>query len=250
MEAPAVDLSSDRLETVLEDGEFVLCRSGDAADTTSPSRSVLVVMPRSEHPRPQTVRMLEHEHSLRDELDPAWAVRSLALTTHEGRAALVLEDPGGEPLVRRAGTPMDVGEVLRVGAGLAAALRQLHGRGLIHKDIKPANVMIDWNTGQVWLRGFGIASRLAARAPSAGAAGVHRRHARLHGAGANRLDESVDRRPQRSLRARRRALRIVDRQSAVHRVGCRWDGCTATSRSDRCRRPSGGRVCRRWSRRS
>ena len=55
---------------------------------------------------------------------------------------------------------MDVGEVLRVGAGVAAALRQLHGRGLIHKDIKPANVMTDWSTGQVWLRGFGIASRL------------------------------------------------------------------------------------------
>ncbi|HEV2986181.1 MAG TPA: AAA family ATPase, partial [Vicinamibacterales bacterium] len=48
--------------------------------------------------------------------------------------------------------------VLRVGAGLAAALRQLHGRGLIHKDLKPANVMIDGATGRVWLRGFGISS--------------------------------------------------------------------------------------------
>jgi serine/threonine protein kinase len=43
---------------------------------------------------------------------------------------------------------------------VAAALRQLHGCGLIHKDIKPANVMTDWGTGRVWLRGFGIASRL------------------------------------------------------------------------------------------
>jgi len=156
----AVDLSPDRLHTILEDGEFVLCRTRDSADATSPSRSVLVVMPRSEHPRLQIVQMLEHEHALRDELNPAWAVRSLALTMHRGRAALVLEDPGGEPLVRRAGAPMDAGEVLRVGAGLAAALRQLHGRGLIHKDIKPANVLTDWSTGRVWLRGFGIASRL------------------------------------------------------------------------------------------
>ena len=67
MEASAVDLSVDRLETILEDGEFVLYRS--AANTT-PARSVLVMMPRSEHPRPQVVRMLEHEHTLRDELDP------------------------------------------------------------------------------------------------------------------------------------------------------------------------------------
>jgi PAS domain S-box-containing protein len=160
VEASAVDLSPDRLHTILEDGEFVLCRSRDAADTPSPPRSLLVVIPRSEHPRPQIVRMLEHEHSLRDELHPAWAVRSLALTTRDGRAALVLEDPGGELLVQGTGTPMEIAEVLRVGAGLAAALRQLHGRGLIHKDIKPANVMTDRRTGQVWLRGLGIASRV------------------------------------------------------------------------------------------
>src|SRR6266850_5078579 len=159
MEGSAVILLPDRLETLLEDGEFVLCRSGVPSDTTSPSRSVLVVMPRSQHPRPQALQMLEHEHTLRDELNPAWAVRPLALTTHGRRAALILEDPGGELLGQRVGTPMDVADVLRVGAGAAAALRQLHGRGLIHKDIKPANVLTDWATGRVWLRGFGIASR-------------------------------------------------------------------------------------------
>src|SRR6185503_16408916 len=158
-EASALDLSPDHLETILADGEFVLYRSRDRAGTSF-SRSVLVVSPRSKHPSPHSAQMLEHEHSLRDELDPAWAARSLALTTHGGRAALVLEDPGGEPLVRRTGTPMDIGELLRIGIGLAAALRQLHGRGLIHKDVKPANVMFDWSTGRVWLRGFGIASRL------------------------------------------------------------------------------------------
>jgi hypothetical protein len=56
MEASAVDLSSNRLETLLEDGEFVLYRRDDPTKTTSP-RSVLVVMPRSDHPRPQAVRM-------------------------------------------------------------------------------------------------------------------------------------------------------------------------------------------------
>ena len=34
------------------------------------------------------------------------------------------------------------------------------GRGLIHKDLKPANVMIELSSGQVWLMGFGIGSRL------------------------------------------------------------------------------------------
>jgi PAS domain S-box-containing protein len=165
MEASPVNLSPERFQTIVEDGEFVLCRQHDSTDALSPSRSLLVVIPRFERPRPQVVRMLEHEHSLRHELDPAWAIRPLALTTLDGRAVLVLEDPGGELLVRRVGTPMDVGEALRVAAGLATALRQLHGRGLIHKDIKPANVMTDQGTGQVWLRGFGIASRVPRERP-------------------------------------------------------------------------------------
>src|SRR5258705_12851340 len=91
IETSAVNLLSHRLETLLEDGEFVLCRSGQPIDTTVPAYSALVVMPRSEHPRSHVVRMLEHEHALRAELDSAWAVRSLALATLEGRPALILE---------------------------------------------------------------------------------------------------------------------------------------------------------------
>src|SRR6202165_3311519 len=72
---------------------------------------------------------------------------------------LLLEDPGGEPLDRLLGQPMEMGRFLQVATGLSAALRQLHERGLIHKDIKPANVLVDFATGQVWLTGFGIASR-------------------------------------------------------------------------------------------
>ena len=127
METSVANLSAERLQTILEDGEFVLYRHRDPTDTPSPSRSLLVVIPRSEHPRPQAVRMLEHEHALRGDLHPAWALRPVALTTLQGRPALVLEDPGGEPILQRAGRPMDVADVLRVGAGVAAALRQLHG---------------------------------------------------------------------------------------------------------------------------
>src|SRR6202043_3530965 len=43
---------------------------------------------------------------------------------------------------------------------LSAALGRLHQRGLVHKDIKPTNIIVNSATGQVWLTGFGIASRL------------------------------------------------------------------------------------------
>ena len=44
--------------------------------------------------------------------------------------------------------------------GLASALGGLHKVGLIHKDIKPANVLFDSIAGEVRLMGFGVASRL------------------------------------------------------------------------------------------
>lgn len=42
----------------------------------------------------------------------------------------------------------------------AVALGKLHERGLVHKDIKPVNLLVNYDTGSVKLTGFGIASRL------------------------------------------------------------------------------------------
>src|SRR6266849_3800530 len=162
-----MDLSDYTLDTLHRHGEFVLCRGRTRTATSPHPPCVLLLMLRSEHPRPESVRMLEHEHSLRAELDPAWAVPPVELTPHEGRTVLVLEDPGGRPLDQLVGTPMEMGQFLRVAIGLSAAVRQLHGRGIIHKDIKPANVMIEPSTGQVWLMGFEIASRLPRERQSA-----------------------------------------------------------------------------------
>src|SRR3984957_422640 len=105
-------------------------------------------------------RRLEHEYALKGELDVASAARPVALPRYNDRLALVLEDPGGERLDQLLGRPLEVSEFLPIAIPLASALRRLHERGLIHKDVKPANVLVDIESGGVWLTGFGIASRL------------------------------------------------------------------------------------------
>ena len=82
------------------------------------------------------------------------------LVREPGQTMLVVDYAGGEPLDRLIRQPMEIGQFLRLAVALSGALGQLHGRGLIHKDIKPANVLVDSATGQVRLTGFGIASRL------------------------------------------------------------------------------------------
>jgi PAS domain S-box-containing protein len=106
------------------------------------------------------VERLEHEYALKAELDADWAARPIALTRRNERMTLVLEDPGGVPLDRLLGRPLEVSHFLRIAIPLTRALRQVHERGLIHKDIKPANILADEANGRVWLTGFGIASRL------------------------------------------------------------------------------------------
>ncbi len=144
------------LGTLWEGGDFILSRSAPADE----GPTVLVLAPVSERPAPRIVARLEHEYSLRDELDSNWAVRPLALIRREGRPILILEDPSGEPLNRLLGQPMEVSRFLGLAIGLASALGKLHQRGLIHKNIKPANVLANIQGGTVWLTGFGIASRL------------------------------------------------------------------------------------------
>src|SRR5712672_3001786 len=148
-----------RLTVLLEDGERVLCR-GWRDDGDGDGTAVLAVLSASEHPAPAFVDQLAHEYGRKDELDARSAARPLALVREHGRTMLLLEDPGGGSLAPLLGRPMEMGRFLRLAAGLSAALRQVHERGLIHKDIKPANVLVNSATGEVWLTGFGIASRL------------------------------------------------------------------------------------------
>ena len=149
------ELSTYPLETLWDDGEFVLSRRV-ADPETSP---LLVLAPASAQPASASVARLEHAYALRVDLDSAWAARPVALEYQEGRPTLLIEDPGGKVLAQIVGKPWDLTAFLRVAIGLAVSLGGLHTSGLIHKDVKPGNILVNL-AGGVWLTGFGIASRV------------------------------------------------------------------------------------------
>ena len=144
------------LEWMWEDNERVFVKG--RRDDVDGHRSVLVVFLSSPHPAADGVGRLAHEFDLRNELDGAWSARPLELG--QERTFLVLEAPDGEPLDPLIGVPMETGIFLRLAIALSAALGQMHERGLVHKDIKPSNVLVNAAVGKAWLTGFGIASRL------------------------------------------------------------------------------------------
>jgi len=125
-----------------------------------------ILLVTAENASASSLNRLEHEYTLRADLDASWAARPIELSRHRNRLALVLEDPGGAVLDRLLGRPLGVTEFLHIAIPLAGALQQVHARGLIHRDIKPANILVDVSGGAVWLTGFGIASRVPRQRPN------------------------------------------------------------------------------------
>ena len=155
---------SDGSSQVLwEDGERVFSRGWRLDDDGNPL-AVLLVAPAADHPSRSILDRLTHEYELKDELDGAWAARPLALMRDAGRTVLVLDGLDGEPLDRLLGEPMEVGRFLRLAIAVTSALGKLHQRGLIHKDIKPANILLNEATGEGVLQPAVLAAVICARA--------------------------------------------------------------------------------------
>ena len=79
-------------------------------------------------------------------------------TTAAGRPYIVMpcHDKGSlDALIRRHG-PMDWCETLRIGVKLAGALEAAHRAGILHRDVKPGNVLLT-EYGEPQLTDFGIA---------------------------------------------------------------------------------------------
>jgi len=137
----------------LREGNFRLCRgSGNGL------ASILLVV--AEDASLKSFGRLEHEHALKAELDPSFAARPVGLSRYNDHLTLVLDDPGGKPLEQLLERPLEIAPFLHIAIPFVAAIGRMHARGLVHQDLKPANVLVDMASRRVWLTGFGLASRL------------------------------------------------------------------------------------------
>lgn len=143
------ELPSHELETLLQDDGLILSRSS--------AERVLIMTPASA--AADVATRLEQFYSLREDLDGAWAVRPIALRHSRNLPVLIATDPGGEPLAKLLGAPLELPVFLNVAIGIASALAGFHGRGLIHRDVKPASILVQPATGAAWLCGLGRTSR-------------------------------------------------------------------------------------------
>ncbi len=191
-----IDLTKCVVEHLREDDTFILYRVYPAGG----ARTLLALVPRQ--PTIHSLEKLENEYALAADLDPECAVLPIELVPHKENMMLVLDDPGGETLASLIENPQELHTRIRLAIGLAGTVGNLHGHGLLHRDIKPGNILVTEHDG-VRLTGFGNAIHQTQQGPTADViAGTLPYIAPERTGRMNRPDRC----PQRSLCAWRHAL--------------------------------------------
>ncbi len=152
--------------------DLLIGRGGTAevwqATDTSLDRLVALKLVTAPHDE-SAVRAADEARTLAQLSHPSLVQVYDAGTDEEGRPWVVMEFVEGQTLadaMRRG--PLPVRRVAEIGAAVAEGLAHVHARGLLHRDVKPANVLLG-KDGSVKLTDFGIARLVdAARVTSTG----------------------------------------------------------------------------------
>jgi serine/threonine protein kinase len=84
------------------------------------------------------------------------------LESYQNGLALILSDFDGETLKKIiSDQSLELSKFIQIAIQLASTLAALHQNNIIHKDIKPHNILVNLTTGQVKLIDFSISSRLS-----------------------------------------------------------------------------------------
>lgn len=143
----------------LHEGQNSIIFRGVREDDQAP---VVIKVLKGEYPSPRALRQLRREYVTLRELDLPGVIRAYSLESYGNGLALVMEDGGGVPLSEVIhGEALQLRRALELAVALAETLAQLHERSIIHKDIKPHNILVNSATGSVKLIDFGIATDLA-----------------------------------------------------------------------------------------
>lgn len=113
-----------------------------------------------EVPAPGELERLRHEYAIGRQLASRFVLRPLELETRGAPPRLVLEDFDGELLSRRLGQPFALEDFFAVAIPLAAALSDLHRRGVVHNAVSPDSILVHRSTEALRLIDLGNASPL------------------------------------------------------------------------------------------
>ncbi|MFM9266488.1 protein kinase domain-containing protein [Tychonema sp. BBK16] len=153
-----LSLSEYQINSTLHEGIETIIYRGQTS--INQATTILKVL-KAEYPTLEAITRLKHEYQIRQSLDSEQIVTAISLETFNHRLGLVLEDFGGESLGKLLEKEtLSLRAILDIAIQITKALEYLHQNQIVHKDIKPNNIIINSQTKQVKLTDFGIATKL------------------------------------------------------------------------------------------
>lgn len=131
-----------------------------ALDTKLHRDVAIKVLPPELQNDPSRLARFEREARLLAALNHPRIAAIYGLEVFEEIRFLVLELVEGPMLAERlVSGPIEIGEALRIGVGIAEGLEAAHDKGVIHRDLKPANIKLTAD-GEVKILDFGLAKTM------------------------------------------------------------------------------------------
>ena len=122
---------------------------------------IIIKLLQSDYPSFSELVNFRNQYAIASVLDLPGVVKPIALENYGNGLALIMEDFGGVSLLDyAAGQPLNLEGFLPIAIALSQILEGLYRHRVIHKDIKPSNIIIHPRTRQVKLIDFSIASLL------------------------------------------------------------------------------------------
>ena len=125
-------------------------------------KTVILKTQGNDRPSSEQIVLFKKEFDLLTCLEVDGVIKAHGWEENNGQCAMVLEDIGGQSIdLLAASEHLSIVEILRIGIGLAKTLGRLHGRGFIHGDLNPSNLIYNPKTGQTRIIDFSLACATA-----------------------------------------------------------------------------------------
>lgn len=130
---------------------------------------VMLKLLKADYPTPDQLRRYRQEYSLTQQLQLPNVIQAYGLEEWQRTLVMILEDFGGVALnhwFKQLSQGLSVELFLPLAIKIADALGQLHGQAIIHKDINPANIVLNPATRIIKLIDLGISTQLSRETPA------------------------------------------------------------------------------------
>ncbi|HEY9831217.1 MAG TPA: AAA family ATPase [Stenomitos sp.] len=135
-------------------------------------RAIIIKLLKQDYPSLQELTRYRQEYAITRSLDVEGVIRAYSQQDYQRTLVILLEDFGGESLEywiqqrREIFCPMPASNFLPLAINLSKILGRIHSANIIHKDINPANIVLNLNTNVVKIIDFGIATQFSRTNPT------------------------------------------------------------------------------------